>query len=34
VMAGGKLSEARPTETLDRGTLGMMMAGHDEERAA
>jgi ABC-type uncharacterized transport system ATPase subunit len=34
VMAGGRLSEARPTETLDRGTLGMMMAGHDEERAA
>ncbi len=34
VMAGGRLSEARPTETLNRGTLGMMMAGHDEERAA
>lgn len=34
VMAGGRLSEAQPTESLDRGTLGMMMAGHDEDEAA
>jgi general nucleoside transport system ATP-binding protein len=34
VIAGGRLSEALPTEGVDRGTLGMMMAGHDEERAA
>ena len=34
VIAAGRLSEARPTEGVDRGTLGMMMAGHDEERAA
>jgi simple sugar transport system ATP-binding protein len=34
VIAGGRLSEALPTEGVDRGRLGMMMAGHDEERAA
>jgi simple sugar transport system ATP-binding protein len=34
VIAGGRLSEALPTEGVDRGTLGMMMAGHEEERAA
>ncbi|MCP4380352.1 MAG: ABC transporter ATP-binding protein [Hyphomicrobiales bacterium] len=34
VIAGGKLSEARPTESLDRGMLGMMMAGHREDDAA
>jgi len=34
VMAGGRLSDPQPTESLDRGTLGMMMAGHDEDAAA
>jgi simple sugar transport system ATP-binding protein len=31
VMAGGRLSEAHVTEMLDRGSLGLMMAGHDEK---
>ena len=30
VMHSGHLSSARPTETLDRGVLGLMMAGHHE----
>ncbi len=34
VMYGGRLSEPLPADGLDRGTLGMMMAGHAEERAA
>ena len=34
VMHGGRLSEALPTESVGRSTLGLMMAGHDEERAA
>ncbi len=35
VIHDGRLSEELPTETLDRGTLGLMMAGHrDEEDAA
>jgi simple sugar transport system ATP-binding protein len=31
VMAGGRLSEAHVTELLDRGSLGLMMAGHNEK---
>ncbi len=34
VMTGGRLSEAIPAETLDRATLGLMMAGHHGEEAA
>ena len=34
VISAGRLSAALPAEGLDRGRLGMMMAGHDEERAA
>jgi ABC-type uncharacterized transport system ATPase subunit len=34
VMFDGRLSEARPIASLDRGTLGMMMAGHSDEKAA
>jgi simple sugar transport system ATP-binding protein len=34
VMYAGRLSEALPADGLDRGTLGLMMAGHAEERAA
>ncbi|MEJ8571404.1 ABC transporter ATP-binding protein [Microbaculum marinum] len=33
VIHNGALSEALPTEMLDRGTLGLMMAGHDEAAA-
>jgi hypothetical protein len=33
-MYAGHLSEPLPTDGIDRGTLGMMMAGHAEERAA
>ena len=31
VITGGRLSEAMAAETLDRGTLGLMMAGHHDE---
>ncbi|WP_420413687.1 ABC transporter ATP-binding protein [Roseibium sp.] len=34
VIHRGHLSEAEPTETLDRGKLGLRMAGHDGEEAA
>ncbi|WP_428673475.1 ABC transporter ATP-binding protein [Roseibium sp.] len=34
VMHRGHLSTAEPTETLDRGTLGLRMAGHEEVDAA
>jgi simple sugar transport system ATP-binding protein len=34
VMYAGRLSEALAAEGLDRGTLGLMMAGHVEEKAA
>ncbi|WP_436639820.1 ABC transporter ATP-binding protein [Microbaculum sp. FT89] len=34
VIHNGRLSESMPADTLDRGTLGLMMAGHDEETAA
>jgi general nucleoside transport system ATP-binding protein len=34
VMHGGHLTEARPTETLDRGVLGLLMAGHHDQEAA
>jgi ABC-type uncharacterized transport system ATPase subunit len=34
VMYAGRLSEALPADGVDRGTLGMMMAGHVEEKAA
>jgi simple sugar transport system ATP-binding protein len=34
VMYAGRLSEPLPADGIDRGTLGMMMAGHAEERAA
>jgi len=34
VMYAGRLSEALPADGIDRGTLGMMMAGHVEEKAA
>ncbi|MCB1498975.1 MAG: ABC transporter ATP-binding protein [Bauldia sp.] len=34
VIYAGRLSEALPAEGLDRGTLGLMMAGHAEEKAA
>ncbi|MEP0324926.1 ABC transporter ATP-binding protein [Bauldia litoralis] len=35
VMTGGRLSKTMAADTLDRGTLGLMMAGHrDEEEAA
>ena len=34
VVYAGRLSEAMATEGLERGTLGLMMAGHAEERAA
>ena len=34
VMYAGRLSDALPADGLDRGTLGMMMAGHVEEKAA
>lgn len=34
VIHRGKLSEADRTETLDRSTLGLRMAGHDGEEAA
>ncbi len=34
VMYAGRLSAALPAEGLDRGTLGLMMAGHIEEKAA
>jgi simple sugar transport system ATP-binding protein len=34
VMYAGRLSAALPADGLDRGTLGLMMAGHHEERAA
>jgi len=33
VIHNGDLTEALRTETLDRGTLGMMMAGHSEDAA-
>jgi hypothetical protein len=33
-MYAGRLSAALPADGLDRGTLGLMMAGHHEERAA
>jgi simple sugar transport system ATP-binding protein len=29
VMHSGQLSEARPVEALERGTIGLMMAGHE-----
>ena len=34
VMHRGSLSQAEATETLDRGTLGLKMAGHEGETAA
>ena len=34
VMYAGRLSEALPADGIDRGALGMMMAGHVEEKAA
>ncbi|MBN9671211.1 ABC transporter ATP-binding protein [Roseibium aggregatum] len=34
VIHRGELSNAEPTETLDRGTLGLRMAGHGAEDAA
>jgi general nucleoside transport system ATP-binding protein len=34
VMHAGHLSEARPTESLDRGVLGLQMAGHHDADAA
>jgi ABC-type dipeptide/oligopeptide/nickel transport system ATPase subunit len=34
VMHAGHLSEARPTERLDRGVLGLQMAGHHDADAA
>jgi simple sugar transport system ATP-binding protein len=34
VMHAGRLTDARPTETLDRGLLGLMMAGHHDADAA
>ena len=34
VIYAGRLSEALPAEGLDRGTLGLLMAGHAEEKAA
>ncbi|HET7717035.1 MAG TPA: ABC transporter ATP-binding protein [Bauldia sp.] len=34
VIYAGRLSEALPADGLDRGTLGLMMAGHAEEKAA
>ncbi len=34
VIHNGRLSEPMPADGLDRGRLGMMMAGHDEEDAA
>jgi ABC-type uncharacterized transport system ATPase subunit len=34
VIHRGQLSQAEPTEDLDRGKLGLRMAGHDGEEAA
>jgi simple sugar transport system ATP-binding protein len=34
VMYAGRLSAALPADGLDRGALGLMMAGHAEEKAA
>ena len=34
VIHRGHLSEAEPSETLDRGSLGLRMAGHNAEDAA
>lgn len=34
VIHRGQVSKAEPTETLDRGILGLRMAGHDGEKAA
>jgi ABC-type uncharacterized transport system ATPase subunit len=34
VIHRGRLSAAEPTESLDRGSLGLRMAGHDAENAA
>ncbi len=34
VIYAGRLSVALPADGIDRGTLGLMMAGHAEERAA
>ncbi len=34
VMHAGSLSHARPTESLDRGLLGLQMAGHHDADAA
>jgi simple sugar transport system ATP-binding protein len=34
VMHAGHLTEARPTESLDRGVLGLLMAGHADTDAA
>jgi simple sugar transport system ATP-binding protein len=34
VMYAGRMSDTLPADGLDRGTLGLMMAGHSEERAA
>lgn len=34
VIHRGELSSAEPTETLDKGTLGLRMAGHSSEHAA
>jgi simple sugar transport system ATP-binding protein len=34
VIHSGHLTEARPTELLDRGVLGLMMAGHHDAEAA
>ena len=33
VMHAGHLTEARPTESLDRGVLGLLMAGHADTEA-
>ncbi|MCB1486635.1 MAG: ABC transporter ATP-binding protein, partial [Bauldia sp.] len=34
VITGGRLSDAMPADSLDRGTLGLMMAGHAGGEAA
>jgi simple sugar transport system ATP-binding protein len=34
VIHSGHLTEARPTEALDRGVLGLLMAGHHDAEAA